>query len=37
MERFKFKKLNGIEGKEQFHVKVTNKYKALETLYTSGY
>jgi RNAse (barnase) inhibitor barstar len=32
MERFNLKKLNDIEGKEQFHVEVSNRFAALEEL-----
>jgi hypothetical protein len=32
MERFNLKKLNDVEGKEQFHVEVSNKFAALEDL-----
>jgi hypothetical protein len=30
MERFNLKKLNDIEGKEQFRVEVSNRFAALE-------
>jgi hypothetical protein len=30
MERFNLKKLNDVEGKEQFRVKVSNRFAALE-------
>jgi hypothetical protein len=30
MERFNFKKLNEVEGKEQFRVEVSNRFAALE-------
>jgi hypothetical protein len=30
MERFNLKKLNDVEGKEQFRVEVTNRFAALE-------
>jgi hypothetical protein len=30
VERFNFKKLNKVEGKEQFHVDVSNRFAALE-------
>jgi hypothetical protein len=33
-ERFNHKKLNDVEGKEQFRVKVSNKFSALEDLDT---
>jgi hypothetical protein len=32
MERFSLKKLNEVEGKEQFHVEVSNRFAALEDL-----
>jgi hypothetical protein len=32
MERFNLKKLNDVEGKEQFHVEVSNRFAALEDL-----
>jgi hypothetical protein len=32
MERFNLKKLNEVEGKEQNHVKVTNKSEASKCL-----
>jgi hypothetical protein len=32
MERFKLKKLNDVEGKEQFRVEVSNRFAALEGL-----
>jgi hypothetical protein len=32
MERFNLKKLNDVEGKEQFSVKVSNRFAALEDL-----
>jgi hypothetical protein len=31
-ERFNFKKLNDVEGKEQFHVEVSNRFAALKDL-----
>jgi hypothetical protein len=34
MERFNLKKLNHVEGKEQFHVEVSNRFAALEDLDT---
>jgi hypothetical protein len=34
MERFNLKKLNDVEGKEQFRVKVSNRFAALEDLDT---
>jgi hypothetical protein len=30
MKRFNLKKLNDVEGKEQFRVEVSNKFAALE-------
>jgi hypothetical protein len=32
MERFNLKKLNEVEGKEQFHVEVPNRFADLEDL-----
>jgi hypothetical protein len=32
MERFNIKKLNEVEGKEQFHVEFSNRFAALEDL-----
>jgi hypothetical protein len=32
MERFNLKKLNQVEGKEQFRVEVSNRFAALEDL-----
>jgi hypothetical protein len=34
MERFNLKKLNEVEGKEQFRVEITNRFAALEHLDT---
>jgi hypothetical protein len=34
MERFNLKKLNKIEGKEQYHVEVSNRFAALQDLDT---
>jgi hypothetical protein len=34
MERFDLKKLNEVEGKEQFRVEVSNRFAALEDLDT---
>jgi hypothetical protein len=34
--RFNLKKLNDVEGKEQFHVEVSNRFAALEDLDTDG-
>jgi hypothetical protein len=33
MERFNLKKPNEVEGKEQYHVEVSNRFAALEHLY----
>jgi hypothetical protein len=33
-ERFNLKKLNNAEGKEQFHVEVSNRFAAMEDLDT---
>jgi hypothetical protein len=30
MERFNLKKLNEVEGKEQFRVEISNRFSALE-------
>jgi hypothetical protein len=32
MERFNLKKLNKVEGKEQYHVEVSKRFAALEDL-----
>jgi hypothetical protein len=32
MERFSLKKLNEVEGKEQYHVEISNRFTALENL-----
>jgi hypothetical protein len=34
MERFNFKQLNLVEGKEQFHVEVSSRFAALEDVDT---
>jgi hypothetical protein len=34
IDRFNLKKLNDVEGKEQFRVEVTNRFAALEDLDT---
>jgi hypothetical protein len=34
MKRFNLKKLNAVEGKEQFRVEVSNRFAALEDLNT---
>jgi hypothetical protein len=36
MERFNLKKLNEVEGKEQFRVEVSNGFAALEDLDSGG-
>jgi hypothetical protein len=35
MERFNLKKLNDVEGKEQFRVQVSNRFAGLEDLDTN--
>jgi hypothetical protein len=35
MERFNLKKLNKVEGKEQYRVEISNRLAALENLDTS--
>jgi hypothetical protein len=32
MEKFSLKKLNKVEGKEQYHVEISNRFPALENL-----
>jgi hypothetical protein len=32
MERFNLKKLNELEGKEQYNVEISNRFAALENL-----
>jgi hypothetical protein len=32
VEKFNLKKLNGVEGKEMYHVEVSNRFAALEDL-----
>jgi hypothetical protein len=32
MERFNLKKLNEVEGKEKYHIEVSNRFGALEDL-----
>jgi hypothetical protein len=32
MERFIYKKLNEVEGKEQYRVEISNRFTALENL-----
>jgi hypothetical protein len=32
MERFSLKKLNEVEGKECFHIEISNRFAALENL-----
>jgi hypothetical protein len=34
MERFNLKKLNEVEGEEQYRVEISNRFAALENLYT---
>jgi hypothetical protein len=34
MERFNLKTLNEVEGKEQYHVEVSNRFAAFEDLVT---
>jgi hypothetical protein len=34
MERFNLKKLNEVEGKEKYHVEVSNRFAAKEDLDT---
>jgi hypothetical protein len=34
MERFNLKKLNDIEGKDKFHIEVSNRFAALGDLDT---
>jgi hypothetical protein len=34
MERFSLKKLNEVEGKEQYHVEISNRFTALENFDT---
>jgi hypothetical protein len=36
LERFNLKKLNAAEGKEKYHVEVSNRFAALEDLDTEG-
>jgi hypothetical protein len=36
MERFNLKKLNEVEGKEQYHVEVSNRFASLEHLDTEA-
>jgi hypothetical protein len=36
MERFNRKKLNEGEGKEEYHVEISNKFAALENLTLCG-
>jgi hypothetical protein len=31
-ERFSLKKLNEVEGKEQYHIKISNRFTTLEIL-----
>jgi hypothetical protein len=34
MERFNLKKLNEVEGKEQYHAEISNRFAGLENLHT---
>jgi hypothetical protein len=34
MERLNLKKLNQVEGKEQYHVEISNSFAALENIDT---
>jgi hypothetical protein len=34
MEKFNLQKLNEVEGKEQYHVEISNRFTALENLDT---
>jgi hypothetical protein len=34
MERFNLKKLNELEGKEKYHVEISNRFAALENIDT---
>jgi hypothetical protein len=36
MERFNFKILNEVRDREQYHVKTSNRFAALENLHTEG-
>jgi hypothetical protein len=36
MERFRLKKLKVIEGKEQYHVEISNRFAGLENLDTGA-
>jgi hypothetical protein len=36
MERFKLKKLNEVEGKEQYCVQISKRFAALENIDTRG-
>jgi short-subunit dehydrogenase involved in D-alanine esterification of teichoic acids len=36
MERLKFKKLNEVEGKGQYQVKIKNRFATLETLHDNA-
>jgi hypothetical protein len=35
-KRFNLKKLNEVEGKEQYHVEISNRFTALENLDDEG-
>jgi hypothetical protein len=34
MERFNLKKINEVEGNEQYHIEISNRFAALENLDT---
>jgi hypothetical protein len=34
MERFNYKKLSEVEGKERYHLEISNRFTALENLDT---
>jgi hypothetical protein len=37
MEKLNLKKVNEVEGKEQYHVEISNRFTALENLYPEIY
>jgi ABC-type hemin transport system ATPase subunit len=37
IKRFNLKKLNEVEGKEQYRVEISNRFAALENLVAEGY
>jgi hypothetical protein len=37
MERFNLKKLNEVEGKEQYHVEIVKRFAAFENIDRGGY